>query len=437
MSALFMLAFIITLFLLLLILFFMKNSKKSLTVNEVNNNIFKHQFIEIEEDFKIGKISEQEFYIMKNELSKRVLKYSSNIKSDKKYDNKVLNRIIKIIFIPLIILLSTIFYYYNGQPELPDLPLSDRKENNVPNIFYQQALKDIDKKISNFGENLELYILKANTLTALNKYEQSVTIWKYIIDSFEEELNASIYLSYGEAIIQKLFNQENKILITREAKDIFEKASKLSSIETEVGALTRFYLGLHDYQNGKTLQAQLKWEEILISAPVNAPWKEQIELQVTQISRDENNNKNKQILSMVSQLSERLYASNSQNIIQWNKLGRSLIVLEKYSQAVKAYQKAYDLEPKNIDAIKGLAESLLLNHEKDKPVQDNTIQLFENILLKDTNYPLALWVIAEHEILINNFVRAEKLLNRLLIQLSEGSEEYNLVINKLKAFDNK
>ena len=80
---------------------------------------------------------------------------------------------------------------------------------------------------------------------------------------------------------------------------------------------------------------------------------------------------------------------------------------------------------------------MLLNHEKDKPVQDNTIQLFENILLKDTNYPLALWVIAEHEILINNFVRAEKLLNRLLIQLSEGSEEYNLVINKLKVFDNK
>ena len=37
-----------------------------------------------------------------------------------------------------------------------------------------------------------------------------------------------------------------------------------------------------------------------------------------------------------------------------------------------------------------------------------------------------------YEIILNNYNRAKILLNRLLIQLSEDSEEYNLVINKIK-----
>lgn len=36
-----------------------------------------------------------------------------------------------------------------------------------------------------------------------------------------------------------------------------------------------------------------------------------------------------------------------------------------------------------------------------------------------------------YEILLNNFDEAKKLLNRILIQLSEGTEEYNLVTRKL------
>ena len=90
----------------------------------------------------------------------------------------------------------------------------------------------------------------------------------------------------------------------------------------------------------------------------------------------------------------------------------------------------------NIDSAKGLAESLLLGQADNKNVNNNIIILFENILSKEENYPLALWVVAEHEIILNNYKRAKKLLNRLLIQLSEDSEEYNLVLNKIKEINN-
>jgi cytochrome c-type biogenesis protein CcmH len=436
MATFFVLIILIALFFSLLIILFINRSNTSFSVTEVNNNIFKHQFEEIEEDFKMGVISKKEFDSIQNELSKRVLKYTSNKISDQQNESKVLNNSIKVISIPLILLFSILFYYYNGQPGLPDLPLSERKDNIVPIIFFDRALIDIDKRISVSKDSIELYILKANTLSALNQTEQAIKIWKFIIDNFNEKLDAEIYLSFGETIVQNIVNQEGKILITKEAKDIFEKASKLSTLETEEGALTRFYLGLYDYQNGKIESAKKVWDEIIISSPDNSLWKKQIELHVNQIFENQADKENEKILSMVSRLSKRLYDTNSTNINEWNKLGRSYVVLGQFEESIKAYQKAYNLDTENLASLKGLAESMLLNNKTDQPVEEKIINLFENILLKDVNYPLALWVIAENEILSNNFIKAEQLLNRILIQLSEGTEEYNLVLRKLKELNN-
>ena len=79
---------------------------------------------------------------------------------------------------------------------------------------------------------------------------------------------------------------------------------------------------------------------------------------------------------------------------------------------------------------------MLLNSNKDKPVDKKIIDLFSEILLLDENYLLGLWVIADNEILGNNYNKAEQLLNRILIQLSEGTEEYNLILRKLNELQN-
>ena len=109
----------------------------------------------------------------------------------------------------------------------------------------------------------------------------------YIINNFNDKLNAAIYLSYGETIIQNTIKEEEQLFVTKEAKVVFEKAAKLSNIETEVGALTRFYIGLYDYQEGNKELAKKVWQEIIISAPENAFWKNQIESQVNQIFKNE------------------------------------------------------------------------------------------------------------------------------------------------------
>ena len=430
---------LIALFFSLIILYFLNKSIKSPSISEVNNNIFKLQFNEISKDLKMGVIKQEEYDLLKNELSRRILKYSLKNNLESKEGGKVGIYFFKLISVPIIIISSIIFYYYNGQPSLPDLSLSFRATNGVPEVFYQRAIIDIDKQITNSEDSedsIELYILKANTLKALNQNDQALIVWEYIINTFPDKIDAIAFLSYGETIVQGAINKENKIIISGVAKEVFENAAKLSSVDNEVGALARFYIGLHAYQNENILLANDIWGFIIESTPNEAPWKKQLEEQINQFSNNKTNIQEQEIKSMVERLDKRLYDSDSQDVMQWQKLGRSYLVLGEIDKSNKAYQKAYDLDNNNIDSAKGLAESMLLSQKNNKNVNNNIIILFENILSKEENYPLALWVVAEHEIILNNYKRAKKLLNRLLIQLSEDSEEYNLVLNKIKEINN-
>ena len=432
----FLIIFLIALLVSLIIFYFLKKSTKNVSITEVNKNIFNQQFSEINQDFKLGVINKNEFDLMKKELAQRVLKYSSNNNLSEKREIKVWANFIKIFSVPLIIIVSMVIYNYNGQPGLPDFPLSLRKENNIPDIFYKRAIIDIDKQIIKSKKNIDLYILKANTFSALKNNDKALNVWEYIINNFEEELDAEIMLSYGESIVQSSLNEENRIIIVDKAKEVFEKAAKLSNINTEIGALSRFYIGLYEYQKDNIPLANSIWTSIIKSAPANAPWKNQLELQVEQLSKKQVDLQDQEIKSMVERLAERLYTTDSKDISEWQKLGRSYLVIEQFEEASTAYRKAYDLDINNLVSAKGLAESMLLNQNNNASIDDNIINLFKKILKEEENYPLALWVIAEHEIKLNNYDRAKILLNRVLIQLSEGTEEYNLVLNKLKEINN-
>ena len=81
------------------------------------------------------------------------------------------------------------------------------------------------------------------------------------------------------------------------------------------------------------------------------------------------------------------------------------------------------------------SSSKILLNICNKCYSDIDIKIEKEPLL-DENYHLGLWVIADNEILGNNYNKAEQLLNRILIQLSEGTEEYNLVLRKLNELQN-
>ena len=412
---------------------FLNKPAKNISVEEINTKLFQQQFNEIESDLNRGLIEKDEYVSMKKELSKRVLSYASkNTKNDIYQDNKLLN--FSIFFIIIILFFITFFtYFYNGNPTLPDLSFHKRSNYGVPSIFYEEALKDVEKKIQIQPDNIELHILKANTYSLLGKQDYSLKLWKYIIDSYPEQISADIYLSYGESLMQEAMNKQNEILISDKAFKMFEKASIKSEISSEVWAISSFYVGLYFYQKNKINEAKDIWSFVIDESPVNASWRSNLLEQINQILPDTNNNFNdEEIIEMVNRLAKRLYTNDSENILDWQKLGKSFMVLGKINKAIDAYNRALILDSENIDSLIGLAEAKLLNLTPEQKVTDDILKLFNTIIIHEPSHPLALWVLAEEEINLNNFNKAKILLNNLLLQLNPDSEEYKLVVDKLE-----
>ena len=418
--------------------FYLKKSASNVSRQEANSFLFQQQIEEIEMDFKRGLIVKEEYDLMKIELSRRVLNYTSEKNDNGKNIKRKVNVYTILIILPILIFVTFISYLSKGNPKLPDLPFSQRINDQVPNIFYEIALKDINKKIEINSNNIDLYILKANTLSLLDKNNESLTLWKYIISSFEDDVTPEIYLSYGESLLQESLTTNDKIIISKEALIAFEKAIEKSNIANEVGAMALFYKGLYFYQNGNLLEAKVIWDNIIKSIPNEVIWaknlKDQVEWFLNNKSETFSNDK---ILSMVKALEERLYASDSIDILEWQKLGRSFLVLGEINKSVQAYNRAYLLDKDNLESLKGLAEAKLLNIDKNQSIDKDIIDLFNKILVKDPNNLLALWVISEEEMKLKNVKKAIILLNRLLLKLPIQSKEYNLVEDKLKSIKNE
>lgn len=95
------------------------------------------------------------------------------------------------------------------------------------------------------------------------------------------------------------------------------------------------------------------------------------------------------INAMVSKLEQRL-KTNPRDTEGWLMLGRSYVNLGRYALATNAYQQAYELtQGKNVDAIVGLAESLVLTDEAS--LAGKAGQLIDEALVLQPTHPKALW----------------------------------------------
>jgi len=92
---------------------------------------------------------------------------------------------------------------------------------------------------------------------------------------------------------------------------------------------------------------------------------------------------------LLQQLEAKL-AQNPSDIEGWLLLGRSNTGMGRYSRAVDAYQRAYELsQGGNVEALVGLGESLVLSDETTLPTRARA--LFEEALRRAPDHPKALW----------------------------------------------
>lgn len=124
--------------------------------------------------------------------------------------------------------------------------------------------------------------------------------------------------------------------------------------------------------------------------------------------------RSEQLDGLLKQLEARLQ-SNPDDVNGWLLLGRSQASMQRFPEAIKAYQRAYDLSRgENIDAILGLGEALAMSDET--ALSGRAGQLFDEALTRAPNHPKALWYGSMAALQAGNLRQGRDRLQALLAQ---------------------
>jgi cytochrome c-type biogenesis protein CcmH len=126
-----------------------------------------------------------------------------------------------------------------------------------------------------------------------------------------------------------------------------------------------------------------------------------------------------QLGSMVQRLADRL-RKNPDDAEGWMMLGRSYAVMQRYPDAVQAYQKAYDMVGDNPDVLTGLADAVAMASGGN--FTDDSVRLIDRALQIDPSHRKALWLAGTVAYEKQDYPKALDLWERLATVLPEGSD---------------
>jgi cytochrome c-type biogenesis protein CcmH len=338
-------------------------------------DVYKAQLKELNNDLKSGIIDDEEATRTKLEIERRILKAADGqlISSTLEKPNNFLS-----LAIVVIILFSAAFYAVIGTPGMPDFPIEEFRQQEMP-MDRVEALAQTDDLI-------------AKVKARLASSPEEVQGWGYLANL---EMNKGNFQKAAEALYQahiiapdvfdyQLMYAESLIMASNErvtpaALIILNKAKKMAPEHPG----PRYYLALADFQAGDVGVAHSEWKFIqgelensdpmmpLLNVWINraevalgiaeplpqtrAPsiTAEQAET-IQSMSADE---QQELIRQMVLQLATK-QEENPTNIEGWTRLSRAYMVLGEKVDAIAAMNAAIDNAP---DSQKGALQKELEN----------------------------------------------------------------------------
>jgi cytochrome c-type biogenesis protein CcmH len=166
-----------------------------------------------------------------------------------------------------------------------------------------------------------------------------------------------------------------KGVVTAEAKNAFERAVALNASEPKA----RFYLGVAAMQDGDRAKAASIWQDMLKSAPSDAPWAGVVQQALAQIgvtapsvapgpsagdiaaaSQMSEQDRTTMVRGMVERLADRL-KQNADDVDGWQRLLRAYVVLNERDKAQAAAgeaRRAFGSDPGKLRQIEDTIKSL-------------------------------------------------------------------------------
>ena len=262
--------------------FIIKYKPTHVSITDGNLKLYKQQISDYKKDHSMGYLNVDEFQNINDELSRRILKLNFSSAEEEFNEDKNFIFFYRLI-IPIVLALAIIIYGINGKPNMPDFSASSKTDNTIPEIYWELTLSDIEKNINKFPEDIESYLNKAGILSTLGREQESFKVWEKIILLSGDNIDPKNLLNYGEFIVNQNIKQKSEYIISEKAFKVFQKVSYLTPVNTEVGALSRYYLSIAVLEKGDMEKAYALLQEIKEKPPKEADWRESILLQIVKL----------------------------------------------------------------------------------------------------------------------------------------------------------
>ncbi len=132
---------------------------------------------------------------------------------------------------------------------------------------------------------------------------------------------------------------------------------------------------------------------------------------------------------LVASLAKRM-ESDPENIEGWKMLGRSYISMGRIHEALQAYERALNLDRKDVDLLMGYATTLAIS--RNNQFQGMPAELIDQAYQIAPQNPNVLWLKGNIHYQAGEFQQAVKVWEKVMSKLQPGSEEAATVAEYLK-----
>jgi cytochrome c-type biogenesis protein CcmH len=234
---------------------------------EYDLEVYRDQLAELERDRGRGVITDEEMESARTEIARRILAADARMQKQAAHESVGGKAGMPALAGALVIALSAgavLLYLQLGAPGTPDMPLAQRIDLPVPGEEDQRVMKQIAELTRDTKANPDdanAWLRLAEAYKSVVKYGDSVAAYRKAIGlgPVAPEINAD----FAETLVMAAQGT-----VTPEARAIFE-----ATVVTFPGdPRGQFYLGLGDYQAGRTREALDRWAAMIASSPADAPW---------------------------------------------------------------------------------------------------------------------------------------------------------------------
>lgn len=343
---------------------------------EADLAVYKDQMAEIARDLARGTIGADEAERLRAEIGRRVLDLDRQRGADSRTSEAPVAPVA--VLVAATILGGTLAgYWYLGAPGYPDLPVerrlaaADERMANRPSqaeavaVAARMPPPEADPEFLRLMDALRTAVaerpdelrgleLLARNEAALGNFAAGEAAQRRLIELKGMQATAEDHAALAEILIAAAGGY-----VSPEAEAELQQALALDPTE----GLARYYAGLMFVQGGRYDRGFALWRDLLETGPADASWIEPLRAQIEEVAwragvryslpaqrgpsagdmtaAAEMSPEERQAMieGMVAQLSDRL-ASEGGDVEDWNRLIRSLAVLERLDQAQAVYDEA-------------------------------------------------------------------------------------------------